>query len=101
MFHNITKMDYQRVANIINKIAREHTGQGLAPRVEVVTVNDKFGSYIQKYKLVMNEDMYDMAEYKGIIQDIFYSDEVPFVVGDKDLYLEAYSSRMDWTLAEY
>jgi hypothetical protein len=94
-------MDYQRVANIINKIARDYTGLGLAPRVEVVTVNDKLGSYIQKYKLVMNEDMYDLAEYKGIIQDMFYSDEAPFVVGDHDFYLEPYSNRMDWVLAEY
>ena len=82
----VTKSQYETVARHINSRLSKLDGHGLHPRCSVQnTANHGYG--FGKYSLMLNDDLYDLVEYKGIAQDMFYADET-YTAGDDDFYLE-------------
>jgi len=63
---SITKATYNTIASRINKVLKTLDGEGLEPRVEVL----ERGS--DGLVILLNDDAYDLAEYKGIAQDLFH-----------------------------
>ncbi len=78
-----TKYEYQQVARIINKVCEEYRKNGFNPNVRVIEHKDSK----DKYALLINDDLFDLAEYSNSLQDLLRTD-IAFIVGDKDLYLE-------------
>ena len=90
------KADYKEVAAIINEKLEYARDKDFDPRVTVVDTADR-GFGFDKYSLRLNDDLYDLIEYKGKAQDMFYANEV-FIVGDRDYYLEPVTKTY-WGLA--
>lgn len=83
----INSKQYFAVARQINKVLREYKGDGLNPEVKVVHRGT------DGLLILLNDDAYALAEYRGRIQDLFHADGT-FVVGDDDLYIEPFDSNM-------
>ena len=85
-----TKADYTKAAAIINKVLKKYDSDNIKPRVSVLnTENHGYG--FGKYSLVVNNDAYDVIQYRGYAQDVFYAGET-IVIGDNDFYLEPVTS---------
>lgn len=84
----INKTHYNIVAARINKVLKGYAaGTDMKPRVEVLERGT------DGLIILMNDEAYEIAERPGTIQDLFYTGTV-FVVGDDDLYIEPYDSKM-------
>lgn len=92
MNNQVNKTQYKAVASIINRILRQSDGGGLKPRVEVLERGT------DGLVILLNDDAYDLAEYKGRVQDLFHTGET-FVVEDDDFYLEPFDSNMTFKVA--
>ena len=90
---DISIVKYDKVARIINLELKSFDGMGLRPRIESM-VRGTDGNI-----LILNEDAYDLAQYKGRVQDLLYTG-MTFVVGDDDFYLEPFDSSMTFKLAK-
>lgn len=82
----MNKATYEEVATQINSCLKQYDEGDYKPRVSVVLFADD-------WNLFTNNEAYALTEKAGVIQDLFYADEV-YTVGDEDLYIEpAYGSR--------
>ncbi len=84
---------YNKVAKIINNTLLDYKGMGLNPEVKVLDRGE------DGLLIILNDDCYDLAQYKGKVQDMFYAGET-FVVGDYDFYLEPFDSHMAYKLSQ-
>jgi len=93
MTTTINKTQYEAVAKQINKLVNSFDTAGLDLHVSVLERGT------DGLVLLLSDDLYDVAQYAGSVQDLLYTGEI-FVVGDNDFYLEPFDSSMTFKLAQ-
>lgn len=82
----IKKSQYEKVASIINTKLKPFRLGGLNPEIGVL----ERGS--DGLVLIMNDDLYDLSNTSGYVEDLLYNSENTYVIGNHDLYLEPFDS---------
>lgn len=89
----MNKSAYTQVASIINSKLKQYDYNEFKPRVTIFDSSNVDPQFCDKWSLAANNELMSLLEQKGLAQDLFYSDNT-YVVGDDDLYIEPYNSRL-------